>query len=314
MSPKKLNWIAAVRFVLLLCAVAVAQPASAYQRYKSGCNTCHGSFTANPYRPSGGAAWPNSLHTVHRNSSYMGTACGYCHKGGDGNNPYLNSSDGAGATSGYGCIGCHGSSASGAPNGNGLLRHHAAANVTTCAGCHSNVGAAPPEDTDPPYYGTASTKVSHPCNDDSGTSEDWSGDGAGLDNDGDMLVDGNDPDCQSSTCGNGVVDQGETCDPPSTCPASCDDGNACTADTLTGSAQNCNAACASTPITACAGGDGCCPAGCLVDTDSDCQDHPTASDSCGCAATEPASLAGGMSLLAWIGWGLRRRRTSRPTR
>src|SRR5579884_4083130 len=52
----------------------------------------------------------------------------------------------------------------------------------------------------------------------------------------------NDPDCQP-TCGNGVVEAGEACDPPSSCPQSCDDGNACTADRLFGSAANCTATC-----------------------------------------------------------------------
>jgi predicted esterase len=78
-----------------------------------------------------------------------------------------------------------------------------------------------------------------------------------------------DSDC-SPRCGNGVIDPGETCDPPSSCPTSCDDGNACTTDMLTGSAASCNAACSHGPITACRGGDGCCPAGCTSATDSDC--------------------------------------------
>ncbi len=77
-----------------------------------------------------------------------------------------------------------------------------------------------------------------------------------------------DADC-SASCGNGAVDAGETCDPPGTCPASCDDANTCTADQLTGSAQNCNVACSNTPVTACTSGDGCCPSGC-GSTDSDC--------------------------------------------
>ena len=39
------------------------------------------------------------------------------------------------------------------------------------------------------------------------------------------------------------METGETCDPPSSCPSSCDDGNACTVDLLTGSAANCSSAC-----------------------------------------------------------------------
>ncbi|HEY5921076.1 MAG TPA: CAP domain-containing protein [Kofleriaceae bacterium] len=78
-----------------------------------------------------------------------------------------------------------------------------------------------------------------------------------------------DGDC-SASCGDGVMQTGETCDPPSSCPTSCNDGMACTTDFLTGSAQNCNAACATSPITACTGGDGCCAPGCTIGNDSDC--------------------------------------------
>lgn len=51
-------------------------------------------------------------------------------------------------------------------------------------------------------------------------------------------------------CGNGVLDEGELCD--GDCPDSCDDGNACTEDTLTGSAATCDAECTYAPIAACA--------------------------------------------------------------
>jgi len=78
-----------------------------------------------------------------------------------------------------------------------------------------------------------------------------------------------DSDC-SVSCGNGVVESGETCDPPDLCPTSCDDGDACTRDQLTGSAQNCNATCGNTRITACTSGDGCCPTGCSTPDDRDC--------------------------------------------
>lgn len=69
-------------------------------------------------------------------------------------------------------------------------------------------------------------------------------------------------------CGNGVLEKPETCD--GTCPTSCDDGQACTADVLTGSSAHCDAVCAHEPIAACTSGDGCCPAGCTTRTDSDC--------------------------------------------
>ncbi len=89
-----------------------------------------------------------------------------------------------------------------------------------------------------------------------------------------------DDDC-SANCGNGVVEPGETCDPPASCPSSCADGNPCTADSITGSAVNCNAACSNVTITTCVGGDGCCPSGCNAVNDPDC------SPVCGNLVVEP---------------------------
>ena len=90
----------------------------------------------------------------------------------------------------------------------------------------------------------------------------------------------NDNDC-AATCGNGVVEAGESCDPPGSCPTACNDGNACTVDSLTGASANCTAACVFTPKTACIGGDDCCPAGCNANNDSNC------SPVCGNAVIEP---------------------------
>lgn len=91
-----------------------------------------------------------------------------------------------------------------------------------------------------------------------------------------------DPDCRAS-CGNGAVERNESCDTripagtPGACPAAadaCDDGQACTADTLSGS--GCAAACVQTPITTAGPADGCCPAGATSNTDPDCS--PTCGD------------------------------------
>jgi hypothetical protein len=76
-----------------------------------------------------------------------------------------------------------------------------------------------------------------------------------------------DNDC-STTCGDGVVTGGETCD--GNCPTSCDDGISCTSDKMIGSSAQCTAACTHTSITAVAGGDGCCPRGSNANSDSDC--------------------------------------------
>ncbi|HEX2731446.1 MAG TPA: hypothetical protein VHM70_07575, partial [Polyangiaceae bacterium] len=89
-----------------------------------------------------------------------------------------------------------------------------------------------------------------------------------------------DSDC-SASCGNGTLEPGETCDPAENCPAACDDGNSCTADTVTGSAANCNTACSHAAIVNCVDGDGCCAAGCTTSTDDDC------SAACGNDVTDP---------------------------
>ncbi len=81
----------------------------------------------------------------------------------------------------------------------------------------------------------------------------------------------NDSDC-SMNCDNGVIDDGETCDPPGTCPTidDCTSEDACQRPILTGSASSCSAACGTESITACADGDGCCPANCTDENDDDC--------------------------------------------
>jgi hypothetical protein len=111
-----------------------------------------------------------------------------------------------------------------------------------------------------------------------------------------------DSDC-SASCGNGVVETGETCDPKSSCPTSCDDKVACTEDLMTGSADNCNVACANTTISACKGGDGCCPPGCGVTTDDDCTSAPLP-DSGGSGGND-ATVGGdvGASVDAGVGGG-----------
>jgi len=86
----------------------------------------------------------------------------------------------------------------------------------------------------------------------------------------------NDKDCPV-VCGNRVLEAGEKCDRgisagnPGACPATCNDGNACTQDVASGNADDCTRVCNITEITACAPGDGCCPAlACNATTDSDC--------------------------------------------
>jgi hypothetical protein len=71
-------------------------------------------------------------------------------------------------------------------------------------------------------------------------------------------------------CGNGRMDPGETCDPPSSCPQSCPQ-QGCETFTMMGSPSQCNARCVSTgQQMACMTGDKCCPAGCTTGNDEDC--------------------------------------------
>lgn len=71
-----------------------------------------------------------------------------------------------------------------------------------------------------------------------------------------------------ATCGDGVIDAGETCD--GNCPTSCGDAGVCATGTLTGSPNACTAVCMYEAITACVNADGCCPFGCSNANDSDC--------------------------------------------
>ncbi|MBN1274993.1 hypothetical protein JXA12_01765 [Candidatus Woesearchaeota archaeon] len=78
-------------------------------------------------------------------------------------------------------------------------------------------------------------------------------------------------------CGNGVTEPPETCD--GDCPSSCNDGDPCTTETLTGSPASCDVVCVPAAVTACTSYDGCCPSGCTSSNDNDCSvpvsgDHP----------------------------------------
>jgi hypothetical protein len=81
-----------------------------------------------------------------------------------------------------------------------------------------------------------------------------------------------DSDCKPANCGNGVLDDRETCDPPEIpCPTECPNTDPCLTVALTGIAEACNAACTPIPITACYPSvDGCCPADCATTEDADC--------------------------------------------
>jgi hypothetical protein len=70
-------------------------------------------------------------------------------------------------------------------------------------------------------------------------------------------------------CGDGIVQAGETCDPPSSCPTSCPTMD-CRQTVAAGLAATCNLECGFVDITQCVGGDHCCAAGCQASNDYDC--------------------------------------------
>tara|TARA_Y100000310_G_scaffold17736_1_gene17520 strand:- start:4107 stop:5426 length:1320 start_codon:yes stop_codon:yes gene_type:complete len=81
-----------------------------------------------------------------------------------------------------------------------------------------------------------------------------------------------DNDCEE-VCGNNITEGSETCDGDN-CPlaeADCDDLDACTSDSLLGSAAFCTSECVYTEIIENLDGDGCCPPGSDWELDKDCE-------------------------------------------
>ena len=218
---------------LPLCAVALvvlwSSPAAAWDRYSvagdsTNCAQCHGDFGASPYTSMiDGMSWGNDLHDVHR-ATMLGGDCNACHTSGGRVPVRLASSNGGSGLAAISCMGCHGraeddTSANPATPamggyGAGLRQHHAANGVTMCVTCHAdaNPAAYTPvgEDVLPPYY--ASPGSGHPampvdpCN--PLGSEDFAAGPLGLDNDGDDLFDGADPDCMMIPDGGMGTDAG----------------------------------------------------------------------------------------------------------
>jgi hypothetical protein len=131
---------------------------------------------------------------------------------------YTSSSAGGVGFDPISCVGCHGrieDQASGA----GLRQHHWNSGITICSGCHADANPAEytpvGEDVLPPYYFTPDInhpdKPTKPCN--PRGEENYAGISEGLDNDGDDLYDGNDPDCGAVLLGDmncdGTVDEND---------------------------------------------------------------------------------------------------------
>ncbi len=192
--------------------------AVAFPQYNSGCQSCHQAFTG-PTSPKGTVFPLDSKHEMHRGANYMNTDCDLCHTTGDEQDPFLGSSNGTDNNPGVGCTGCHGRDYGGTigNSGVGLRAHHAAVGYDFCYECHTNDPTPLPESVLPTYYGTADTNADDPCNTLAGFLENWSiGDTEGLDNDGDMLYDADDPDC---ACADDDLDGVTLCD------GDCDDTN-----------------------------------------------------------------------------------------
>ena len=221
--------------VVLIAAGARAD--MVYPRYKDGCNNCHGAFT-DATSPRGTVFPSGSKHEMHRAAGAMATNCSLCHTSGpDFTNPSLKFSDGTANNPGLGCIGCHGRDYGGSVgvSGVGLRAHHAVNGVTICAGCHPSDPSPLPENIAPSYYGTPDTRADDSCNSAPDLLENWSiGDTLGLDNDGDNLYDGADPDVPAwfrDADGDGFGDAGSetrACEQPEGYVADsgdCDDGD-----------------------------------------------------------------------------------------
>ncbi len=194
--------------IALIALLSWAPEASAYESYhdpnlddQGYCSACHPGFTG------GRSDVTHALHTG--GTDPVTTTCDLCHTGSGRDNPLTMWSTG----NNLGCVGCHGRdygetiqanyrtfTIAGLPksSGYGLRRHHANAGIGVCADCHADVTPLP-ENVSPEYY--ARTDVSlggapvDPCSNEDTAND---ADALGLDNDGDLLYEGADPDCAAN--------------------------------------------------------------------------------------------------------------------
>lgn len=202
---------AGVCVVLLPHAVAYDQW-SQYGGDATYCGKCHGSFRAYGYVSKvDGQTWPGPLHNVHR-TNMLGDDCLTCHMSTYDFPTYIGRSAGGTGLAALGCQGCHGREEDGITPGTtegygaGQRQRHWRAGVTECVSCHadSNPANKTPvgESVLPVYYANPGTDhpamPTDPCNPAPAYTEDFAGSAKGVDNDGDGLFDGDDPDCGSS--------------------------------------------------------------------------------------------------------------------
>ena len=187
MSTQLRNTIAGVTAGFLV--LFLAMPVAAFQGFDDGgggglpsCAGCHGSLA--------NSGPGNAVHDAHASPA---NACSDCHNG-SFNNPPLDD-----------CVQCHGRNAdAGVDNasagiGRGLRLHHSTTGAAACQNCHSdsvgtsNVG----EHILPSFYALAFGGAGMDSCD--GSEELYASSTLSLDNDGDGLTDGNDPDCIANT-------------------------------------------------------------------------------------------------------------------
>jgi hypothetical protein len=185
---------------LLLSAPAALEAYPTYRGANADCSECHGGFI-------GGQ--DSELHQLHFNATFN---CVRCHIDFGGNTPVFTNMAGTVEEPNLGCTGCHGRIVDGAQRAEwapGLRLYHANEGVPPdengllCSICHSTDPTPLPENVAPENYGQPDVFVTNSCNSD-GT-EDLDGNMVGLDNDGDLVKDGDDPDC-AVVCDGVVVD------------------------------------------------------------------------------------------------------------
>lgn len=187
-----------VSILVSFAILALAVSASAYDSYRTfgadaSCADCHNGFVGR-----------GPLHGLHVGSQNMTGTCLLCHTS-VGDIPRTWTS---GAAGGQGCRGCHGRDDGSALGwGAGLRAHHLAAgapadkNGQFCADCHTNDATPEGENVLPLYYSRVDVNVKDPCVSTDAGGEDYSGDGQGLDNDGDLAYDESDTDCGATGTG-----------------------------------------------------------------------------------------------------------------
>jgi hypothetical protein len=223
---RKLQGCLSVATAVLIAHLSwIARPttAHAYATWSDGCANalCHGDFNSGTYASKhDGTSWGTDLMSGH--IGFMGSsACNICHQPplGTPRTPvYIGLSAGITNYPPIACLGCHGRAqdAQGSSAcvegdtttidpgncgmGAGLRAHHAQAGIADCGDCHVSDGTPVGENVQPPYYFADVNRPNKPidaCNAAPTPGNENKFGTTGLDNDGDGLYDGADPDCQA---------------------------------------------------------------------------------------------------------------------